>query len=495
MLPRTSDFGTALVFLTLILSGVHSADVVPPFQLALGDSPATSSSFTTHLISIKITNRIYNDTLKDPNSADYKRLLKDVRLLLNSALEEGTQYDGRITDMTFSNGSVIANTTIQFGTTEIDPVKVKYFINKAQSSTLDLQKDSTKVIPFSPPPELRQKKDVRSPDNQPAIPTTTPFEVDTVTASTRMGFTSAPNSTQNHTTTASVHALSSTEAYGTNISQTTTPHPAPLNSTSIPAGYSSHPSSTSTGIPDHSSHDTSSANITSTTTASTGPPVTSTIPHVSSISNETTMSLNYTSHSPHTTVTDLGHNTSPSYDKNNETVSTVSTTTAGKMETSTLLNQTSRPSDQPTRPTALSTAPKATGVSTMSHNSSSLTSLATSRSHNTAPTAQQEPTSNPIATQPSGAINSPEEGVPGWGIALLVLAALILLMLFIFLFYLMYFCCCRRASNPTPYMPFNPDIPMYSTQSTIDLPNGKAYEDRPTNNRSGMYVVNPGTPK
>ncbi|XP_048117389.1 mucin-1-like [Alosa alosa] len=92
-----------------------------------------------------------------------------------------------------------------------------------------------------------------------------------------------------------------------------------------------------------------------------------------------------------------------------------------------------------------------------------------------------------------------DTSVPGWGIALLVLAALILLILLIFLVFLVYFCCCRsggrgfmNVSDPTPYMPFNPDIPMYSTHTTIDLPpNGKPYVDDNLKNRSGMYVVNP----
>ncbi|XP_063054030.1 uncharacterized protein LOC134448260 isoform X3 [Engraulis encrasicolus] len=83
MFPRTTDFGTVIVFFTSILSGVHSADVVPALLLALRDSTAAVSSFPTHLnISIRITNRVYNDTLGDPNSPDHKRLRKEVRLLM-----------------------------------------------------------------------------------------------------------------------------------------------------------------------------------------------------------------------------------------------------------------------------------------------------------------------------------------------------------------------------------------------------------------------------
>ncbi|KAI7806130.1 putative mucin-17-like [Triplophysa rosa] len=65
---------------------------------------------------------------------------------------------------------------------------------------------------------------------------------------------------------------------------------------------------------------------------------------------------------------------------------------------------------------------------------------------------------------------------------------------------LLVMCCCwpnkrtvvKEPEVIIPPMYFNPDIPMYSTHSTIDSPNGKQVDDRekPPKNRTGMYVVN-----
>ncbi|XP_047667363.1 mucin-1-like [Tachysurus fulvidraco] len=92
------------------------------------------------------------------------------------------------------------------------------------------------------------------------------------------------------------------------------------------------------------------------------------------------------------------------------------------------------------------------------------------------------------------------QGVPGWGIAILVLAAIILFfMLVLLILLLLFWCCCWKqrgfmhVSDPDPTGYYNPDIPMYSTQSTYDSHNGKSLDldpERPQKNRSGTYTVN-----
>ncbi|KAJ8386543.1 hypothetical protein AAFF_G00170130 [Aldrovandia affinis] len=62
---------------------------------------------------MKITNKIYNDSLKDQNSEDYKTLNGEVTQVLNNVYGKYSYYKG-VTEMIFSNGSVIADSTVVF---------------------------------------------------------------------------------------------------------------------------------------------------------------------------------------------------------------------------------------------------------------------------------------------------------------------------------------------------------------------------------------------
>nr|XP_023673451.1 mucin-1-like [Paramormyrops kingsleyae] len=69
---------------------------------------------------MKITNSIYNQSLEDHNSDDYVKLSGDVRNLFQQifgCLECATYqtYKG-VADITFSNGSVITDSTLVFNT-------------------------------------------------------------------------------------------------------------------------------------------------------------------------------------------------------------------------------------------------------------------------------------------------------------------------------------------------------------------------------------------
>nr|XP_023673363.1 mucin-1-like [Paramormyrops kingsleyae] len=97
----------------------------------------------------------------------------------------------------------------------------------------------------------------------------------------------------------------------------------------------------------------------------------------------------------------------------------------------------------------------------------------------------------------SAMASSSYDGVPGWGIALLVLASVILLLLLIFFILALWHWCCHReetglinvTGSPKPY-DREPSAPEFLTMD----PYQKIYPedfDKPKKNRTGMYVVNP----
>ncbi|XP_072562069.1 mucin-1-like [Paramormyrops kingsleyae] len=86
-----------------------------------------SSSF---VLSMRITNRIYSQSLEDPASSYCENLWAEVAILLQqifgcSGCATVNTYGG-IADMAFSKGSVIANSTLVFNTKMINGDIVKY---------------------------------------------------------------------------------------------------------------------------------------------------------------------------------------------------------------------------------------------------------------------------------------------------------------------------------------------------------------------------------
>ncbi|CAJ1061239.1 Mucin-1 [Xyrichtys novacula] len=87
-------------------------------------------------------------------------------------------------------------------------------------------------------------------------------------------------------------------------------------------------------------------------------------------------------------------------------------------------------------------------------------------------------------------------GVPGWGIALLVLAALALLLLLLLLIALLvWWCCCRgRHKDFSPYdtLSHRDDIPLYTTHGRFGRPNGDTFDeaDKPMKRRASVYTIN-----
>ncbi|KAM9419162.1 mucin-1 [Salvelinus alpinus] len=99
----------------------------------------TPTKDTVFLMGIQITNRVFNDSLLNPNSEDYKKMYGEVSQLLadvymSPASGTASTYEG-VATMTFRNGSVIANTIIVFNTKAINRWVVMYdFVNHIQAN-------------------------------------------------------------------------------------------------------------------------------------------------------------------------------------------------------------------------------------------------------------------------------------------------------------------------------------------------------------------------
>ncbi|KAK1795239.1 hypothetical protein P4O66_010416 [Electrophorus voltai] len=198
----------------------------------------------------------------------------------------------------------------------------------------------------------------------------------------------------------------------------------------------------------------------------------------------------------HTTITNAStsHTTITSASTSHTTITSASTTSNSKFRESptttlgiTTSQSTTRDHNTPkTSHTPISdkTTLTSDNMTVPPHNLTSLTSTTIPSSRPTSPASPAEP--NRVApsehmapaSAAAGAAEA-EQGVPGWGIALLVLAAFILfLFLVLLILLLLCWCCCWRTrgfvnmSDPTPIGYYNPDIPMYSTHSTYDSHNG-----------------------
>ncbi|KAJ8267883.1 hypothetical protein COCON_G00130550 [Conger conger] len=119
-------------------------------SVAQNPTPADTNPY---FLSIRITNRIYNDSLEDQNSVDYRSLRAEVtQLLYNvyncSSCSTADTYLG-VSWMTFSKGSVIANCKVAFHTMYVNSDVVKnLFCNSAGApgiSKLKIDIDYTHV--------------------------------------------------------------------------------------------------------------------------------------------------------------------------------------------------------------------------------------------------------------------------------------------------------------------------------------------------------------
>ncbi|XP_063040884.1 mucin-17-like [Engraulis encrasicolus] len=173
---------------------------------------------------------------------------------------------------------------------------------------------------------------------------------------------------------------------------------------------------------------------------------------------------------------------------NNSTVSHSSSHPATRSTNGTSGSSTSI---QPTMPTGL---PLPTGGSGMSTSAQVITP-----DHGKTATSSSSTTTTTAATGPDSR-QRPYwfDWVPGWAIALLVLAAVTLLLLILLLIALLVRWCCRKEKKPMPVSdpyppPFNPSsAPSYTSHSPASAPKVLS-EDHPEakRNRTGLYIVNP----
>ncbi|XP_039506675.1 mucin-3B [Pimephales promelas] len=440
-------------FTTLAVGWIALFMGVKSVNISAWDSPTESTdaltphALTSVIMDLRITNRVYNDSLADQQSAEYTTLKQEVERLFEDIYAPPFNTTHLIylgtDEMIFSNGSVIATSRLLFGPTQVNPEIVR-----------DIFLPAYKQIP-SPALEI----DVSYIENK--LSTEEPFEEEN-------NFISPPTTTHK----------------GTPF--TTTPSMAtPLIST--PEIITEDESLTSRLPSTHTPNMSTSV-------------VVGNITHLihSTPFNTTTMH-------PNTTTNLLMNNASISAAPNSTTNGvTNGTTTAAPIGTTTL------PSNSTTTTETITTVPNTTitatlnGTTTTSPNNTTTPLMSTSI-HITAvnptfsstpfPTAQPSKTTTPVNYSSTTA----SALVPGWGVALLALVAVSLFLLIILIILVVLWCCCPKrrvfVNEPeemSPPMYFNPDIPMYSTQSTFDTANGKQADarEKPPKNRTGMYVVN-----
>ncbi|XP_029587851.1 uncharacterized protein si:dkeyp-92c9.4 isoform X2 [Salmo trutta] len=130
---------------------------------AISGMSTTPTKKIEYQLGIKITNRVFNDSLLNPNSEDYKKMYDEVSQLLANvykcpACPTAHIYEG-VATMTFRKGSVIANTILVFNTNAINGFVVKWeFLTHIEANpSASLQIDTSYIesslsVPFSVTP-------------------------------------------------------------------------------------------------------------------------------------------------------------------------------------------------------------------------------------------------------------------------------------------------------------------------------------------------------
>ncbi|XP_047461532.1 putative GPI-anchored protein pfl2 [Mugil cephalus] len=110
-----------LILCLVFISGHTATDPLTKVQLK-------STPVRAFYVAMEITNRIFNTTLTNPETDEYKATYEEVSNLLNSIYGcnnhtkcPTNKFYGGVVAMTFSSGSVIANATIIFHTSSINP--------------------------------------------------------------------------------------------------------------------------------------------------------------------------------------------------------------------------------------------------------------------------------------------------------------------------------------------------------------------------------------
>ncbi|XP_067305546.1 uncharacterized protein [Pseudorasbora parva] len=389
---------------------------------------------------LRITNRVYNVSLADQQSAEYTTLKEEVEQLFEDIYAQPFNSTHLIylgtDEIIFSNGSVIATSRLLFGPTQVNPEIVR-----------DVFLPAYKQI-SSPALEI----DLNYIENK--LSTEDPFEEE-------KGFSSPPTTTHKRTT------FMTTPSMATPLTSTPDIITGVESLTSrLPSTHTPNMSSSAVGNITHFIHSTTSTPF-----------------------NTTTMHPNTTTNSP---MNNASISAAPNSTTNGVTNGTTTEVPIGTT-TSAPNGSITSPSQSTTTPDIITTVPNATinatpnSTTTTAPNNTTTTTLKTTFTsiHITVvkPTFSSTPfpTAQPSKTTPVN--HSPTTAsalVPGWGIALLALVAVSLFLLIILIILVVLWCCCPKrrvfVNEPeemNPPMYFNPDIPMYSTQSTFDTTNGK----------------------
>ncbi|XP_014016198.2 cell wall protein DAN4 [Salmo salar] len=313
------------IILTLAVSALLFFDDVVPVSHLRRATPSsnvktTPATLSTYYICVRITNRIYTESLNNQNSKEYKQLRKQVEQMMDdvhSPLSESAKYMG-VFDIIFSNGSVIANSTVRFGTTlMITPTLVKGLfsthIQSNKSKTLDLDLAYTEgQLPIKATLPLV----ARTTATVAALDSTASRSGWAGDATTSTAITSSGNITSSHTLT----TTTTSPDKNTTTSNTTTPSPGEHNTTT-----------SNTTTPSPGEHNTTTSN---TTTPSPG--------------DHNTTTSNTTNPSPGEHNTTTSNTTNPSPGEHNTTTSNTTTPSPGEHNTTTSNTTTPSPGDHNT---------------------------------------------------------------------------------------------------------------------------------------------------
>ncbi|XP_050986632.1 mucin-4 [Labeo rohita] len=382
IIPRASI--TLVAGWIVFFMGVNSVNISAVDSPTESTDASTPHTLTSVIMDLRITNRVYNDSLADQQSAEYSTLKQEVEQLFADIYERSYDTTHLIylgtDEMIFSNGSVIATSRLLFGPTQINPELVRGIFLPAykQIPSPALEIDLSYIeneLPIEEP--LEEEKNLSRP------PMTTHKETP---------FTTTPSMTTHLTSTPEI--ITDTESFTSRLPTTRSPN----MSTSLPLS-----SSAVVGNITNSIYSTTSLPFNTTTTNS---PMDNT--SISAAPNSTTNAVtnrmttevsNRTS-----TAVPIGFITTAS---NGTTTDTI-TTTPNDGTTTTAPNNTTTAAPQTTFTSIHSTVGKPTTSSTM---------FTTAQPSKT--TGMNHPPTTATAL------------VPGWAVALLVLAAVSLFLLII----------------------------------------------------------------
>ncbi|XP_056331984.1 mucin-5AC [Danio aesculapii] len=120
---------TLVVGWILLFIGVNSVNISAVDATTESTDASTPHSLTSVIMDLRITNRVYNESLADQQSAEYTTLKQELDQLFDDiyALSYNSthlMYLGT-DEMIFSNGSVIATSRLLFGPTHVSPELVR----------------------------------------------------------------------------------------------------------------------------------------------------------------------------------------------------------------------------------------------------------------------------------------------------------------------------------------------------------------------------------